>query len=1100
MRQLKNLIVVILLLTIASVSPLWSGTTGKIAGTVTDKKTGEPLPGANIVVIETTLGTTTDLDGRYTILEVPPGTYDVQISFVGYQKIKINEVRVFIDQTARIDVALEEETIQVGEVVITAERNTIRPDVSTSVSSVSDEEIERLPINSVISAIGLQAGIRGGWSSFTDGAAQPTFLTGNNPDFTARGKVSVQGGLNIRGGDGDNILFELDGVTLRDPRNNEPMTRIPLSSVKEISVERGGFQAEYGQVRSGVVNVVTKEGSKENYSGSFQIRYSPPAPKYWRGEGIRDILDPYSYVLRPFFDPAVCWTGTQNGAWDKYTRDQYPIFQGWNKVAENLNSDNNPNNDLTPQAAQRAFMYETRKRQINDEPDFEIDAGFGGPIPFISKSLGDLRFFTSFRSNREMLLFPLTRPDYRDYDWTLQLTSNISKEMTLRFSSLIGKQFTIRHNWDAVGIYYYPRFPNEIANVASAVTNTYDLFGLFSNFNFSLSDISHQSYAGKLTHTLGATTFYEVSIEHFRRDYNTRPTGLRDSLGRFEIVPGFFEDSNPLGYWPKDVTSVLNWGEGSHYAKARDNTKVNSTTIKADFTTQLNFQNLIKAGIEFNYNDLNFDYGTINSGSQLENYLDPNKGYSNRVLMQVFPIRASMYVQDKIEFQEFTVNAGLRLDYTDSQAAWWDLNPFDGRFFLSDNSGNINYDDTNLFPKKESEPQWQLSPRLGISHPITENSKLFFNYGHFKQVPQYESLFRIERDQTRKVTSFGDPSLILAKTISYELGYDHILFEEYLLQLAAFYNDITDQQDFTRYTSQGTGLEYTQSTSNNYEDVRGFEITLRKTAGLWWNGFINYTYQVRTTGHFGSARIFSGKQQQANYDSKTVNLYQDRPIPQPYARANININSPEDFGPEVLGHQILGGFGLNVTADWQNGYWTTWNPNGLLNVAYNVQARDFFDVHLRLDKTINIGKFGITLFIDADNVLNTLRLWNTTGDQAYMTSLHLPKSDAYPNIPGNDKVGDYREPGTEFQPLIGVDVWDPTQPPSQDLARAWYYEISTGVYREYVNGGWKQVEQNRVDKMIEDKAYIDMPNASTFWFLNPRRFFFGLRFSFNLGE
>src|SRR3972149_3018371 len=96
MRQLQNLIVVILLLTIASVSPLWSGTTGKITGTVTDKKTGEPLPGANIVVLETTLGTTTDLDGRYTILEVPPGTYDVQISFVGYQKIKINEVRVLI--------------------------------------------------------------------------------------------------------------------------------------------------------------------------------------------------------------------------------------------------------------------------------------------------------------------------------------------------------------------------------------------------------------------------------------------------------------------------------------------------------------------------------------------------------------------------------------------------------------------------------------------------------------------------------------------------------------------------------------------------------------------------------------------------------------------------------------------------------------------------------------------------------------------------------------------------------------------------------------------------------------------------------------------
>jgi hypothetical protein len=1099
MKSLKRMIAPILVSAIALVPPLWSGTTGKIAGTITDKANGEPLPGATIVVVGTTLGASADVNGHYTILEVPPGTYDVQVSFVGYRKALVSEVRVYIDQTARIDVALEGETIEVGELVITAEGSTIRPDVSTSVTAVSDEEIRNLPISSVVSAVGLQAGIRGGWSSFPDGAAQPTFLTGNNPDFVPRGKVSVQGGLSIRGGEGDNILFEMNGITLRDPRNNEPMTKLPLSSVKEISVERGGFQAEYGQVRSGVINVVTKEGGMRGYSGSFQIRLSPAAPKYWRGEGIRDVLDPYSFALRPFFDDAVCWTGTKNGAWDKYTRDQYPEFEGWNAVSSALNRDNDPTNDLTPEGAQRVFMYETRKKQINNEPDYEIDAGFGGPVPFINEMLGSLRFYTSYRSNREMLLFPLTRPDYSDYDWTLQLTSDIAPSMTLRLSSLIGKQFTIRHNWDATSIYYYPRFPNEIANVASAISSKYDLIGLFSDFNFCLSDIGHQSYAAKLTHTLGASTFYEVSIEHFRRDYNTRPSALRDTSQKYEIVPGFIEDSNPFGYWPGDITSVV-VGEGSHYAKARDFTKVNSTTVKADFTAQINFQNLLKTGIEFNYNDLNFDYGIINSSSQLENLLDPNKGYTSRVQMHTFPIRASAYIQDKLELKEFTVNAGLRLDYSDSKISWWDLNPFDSRFFLSDKTGNTNYDDPNLFPKKESEPQWQLSPRLGISHPITENSKLFFNYGHFKQVPQYESLFRVERDQTRKVTSFGDPNLILARTISYELGYDHILFDEYLLQLAAFYNDITDQQDFSRYISLATGLNYTQSTSNNYEDVRGFEITLRKTTGRWWTGFANYTYQVRTTGHFGSAEIFSSKQQQTEYDAKTVNLYQDRPIPQPYARANINIFSPEDFGPEWLGHNIFGGIGLNVTADWQAGYWTTWNPNGLLDAAYNVQARDFFDLHLRLDKTVNIGKFGITLFVDVDNVLNTLRLWNTTGDQAYMGSLHFPKSDAYPNIPGNDKVGDYRKPGVEFQPLIGVDVWDPSQAPSPDRARAWYYEISTNTYREYANGQWKLVDKSRVDKMLEDKAYIDMPNASTFWFLNPRSFFFGLRFSFNLGQ
>src|SRR3989304_859590 len=141
-------------------------------------------------------------------------------------------------------------------------------------------------------------------------------------------------------------------------------TRSNLTVVRiEISVERGGFNAEYGQVRSGIVNVVTREGGKQSYSGSFQLRINPPAPKYWRGPGILDIQDPNSYALRPFFDPAVCWTGTGSGAGDEYTRRQYPEFQGWNAISRQLLTDNDPTNDLTPEGAQRVFMYETRKRQ-----------------------------------------------------------------------------------------------------------------------------------------------------------------------------------------------------------------------------------------------------------------------------------------------------------------------------------------------------------------------------------------------------------------------------------------------------------------------------------------------------------------------------------------------------------------------------------------------------------------------------------------------------------------------------------------------------------------------------------------------------------------
>jgi outer membrane receptor protein involved in Fe transport len=1085
MKQLKRVIVPILFLTILSVPTLWSGTTGKIDGTVTDKASGERLPGANIVVVGTTLGASADLNGQYTILYVPPGTYDVHVSYVGYRKVTITDVRVYIDQTARIDAALESQAIDVGELVVLAERRIIKPDVATSVVALSDKEVEELPINNVVSAVGLQAGIRGGWSSSPNGAAQPTFVSNYS-----RGRVSVQGGLNIRGGEGDNILFQVDGVTLRDPRNNEPMTSIALSSVKDISVERGGFNAEYGQVRSGIINVITREGSKRGYYGSAQVRVSPPAPKYWRGDGTLDVLDPYSFALRPFFDDAVAWTGTGNGAWDEYTRRQYPEFMGWNEISRILCTDIDPTNDLTPLGAQRVFEYETRKKQPNDQADYDIDAGFGGPVPYISEELGDLRFFTSYRGTREMLLFPLTRPDYTDYNWTMQLVSDITPLMKLRLSGLLGKQFTIRHNWDDTGIYYYPRYPTEIANVASSIGGPADLVTLFSDFNFCLSDIGQRSLAAKLTHTISPSTFYEVSLENFRRDYNTRPAEWRDTSAQYEVIPGFFEDSNPFGYWPYEYTKGVVVTGGQHVAKARDFTVVNSSTFKADFTSQLNFQNLVKAGIEFNYNDLNFDYGTIQSATS-------GKTYATRVQMQAFPYRAAAYVQDKLETKGFTMNAGLRLDYSNSNGDWWQVDPYNLFFFSS------KFNESRTFTEEASKAKWQLSPRLGIAHPITENAKLFFNYGHFRQVPQYESMFRVSRTPDRAMSSYGDPNIILAKTISYELGFDYIFTEEILLQAAAFYNDISDQQDFTRFISSAAGFSYTRTTANNYQDTRGFELTLRKTSGQWWSGFVNYTYQVNTTGHFSSSRQFDNVSDQKRWDEATVNLYQDRPIPQPYARASINLFTPEDFGPSLFGHSAFGGLMMNVVLDWQAGYWTTWNPKALPSVAYNVQAVDFFNATLRVQKTVGIGKFNFQLFMDVNNLFNTLRLWNT-GDQDYLLSLHLPKSDAYDNIPGDDKVGAYRKPGVEFQPMEYQNEIDPTK---AGKTRPIYYEGKTGTYWQYtdnpsipVEQRWTKVEQARIDKINEDKSYIDMPNASTFWFLDPRRFYFGLRVSFNFTD
>ncbi|MDZ7261452.1 MAG: TonB-dependent receptor, partial [candidate division KSB1 bacterium] len=962
-----------------------------------------------------------------------------------------------------------------GEVVtVVAERSIIRPDVATSVVAVTTQEVQELPVSNIESVVGLQAGI--------------------------------QSGLQIRGGGADEALVLMDGITLRDPRNNNPVSSLALSSIKEISVERGGFNAEYGQVRSGIVNVVTKEGSKSAYHGNIEFKYSPPAPKYF---GISP-FDKNSGYLRPYYDDAVCWTGTANGEpyedlnqngvwdagepfedyngdgsrsyWDIYTQRQYPEFEGWNAVSQRLMSDSDPTNDLSPLGAQRKFMWETRKEPAYDQPDYNIDAGFGGPVPFIGENLGNLRFFTTYRRYREMLLVPLSRDDYVDYNWSMKLTSDITPSMKLMLSGLIGKQYTMQQN--DLGFYVtgnYLRYPGTVAGVLQD-----GLTPLFGTGVFSLTDISHTNLAAKLTHVLNVNTFYEVSLEHFRRDYYSRPPHRRDKTKKYEIVPGYFVDEAPFGY---DYN--LEMGEagmlfGGFTCLRRDNTKASSTTLKADLSSQVNFSNLVKARIEFVYNDLDFDYGIM------ANFTDTR--WSEHVLFHAKPIRAAVYLQDKLETKGFIMNLGMRLDYSNSNTKWWDVDIFDKNFFTS------KYSEDQKFNMVAAKSQCQLSPRLGISHPITENSKLFFNYGHFKQMPAYETLFHVGRAPDRRLISYGDPDLILAKTISYELGYDHALFNDYLIQLAAFYHDIFDQQNTTVYTSVG-GISYTRTTSNSYEDIRGLEITLRKNRGRWWTFFGNYTYQVNTAGSFGRAAIFEDPSRQKLYDEATVNLYQQRPVPRPYARFNLSVYTPDNYGPALSGIYPLGGYMANLLLNWQAGQWETWNPKGVSSIVNNVQQTDYFNAVLRLSKTFNISKFRIQAFVDINNLFNYRRMslsnfGGRTGDrQYYYDSLHLPPSEAYDNIPGTDRIGTYRKEGVAYQPMFprgAINYEQDTGDPG-----VIYYDKATGRYVEYVDGAWRDVEKGRLKKILDDKAYIDMPNLDSFTFLNPRQIFFGIRVSFN---
>jgi outer membrane receptor protein involved in Fe transport len=685
-----------------------------------------------------------------------------------------------------------------------------------------------------------------------------------------------------------------------------------------------------------------------------------------------------------------------------------------------------------------------------------------------------------------MLLVPLSRDDYYEESASFRLTSDLAPTVKLDLNGTLGRMLTIAANGgEQNSSTDYLRTPEQIVANFSGLNFTDSR--LFLDSYHSLATVRNSSLSAKVTSVLSPTAFAEGQVEYVRRSYDTAPVATRNTSRVYELFPGYFVDETPYG-WDSLALGGIGSGMvlGGHTSTARDKSILSSTTVKGNVTAQLDAHNQVKAGFEVVANDLQLDYGVVNLAFPETN---------NYVRERHFPIRGAVFAQDKLEFGGFVANLGLRLDYSNANVEWFDVGTFEKSFFTS------SFDPARSYPMTQATAQWTLSPRLGVSHPITENSKLYFNYGHFKQLPTYEQLLRYSRNVTGALRNIGDPDLLMASTIAYELGFDYSFLDDYLVQIAGFYRDISDQQDFTTYISNATSgnFQYTRPNNNSYQDIRGLEVTVRKTGGTWWSGFVNYTYQSAKSGRFNTDRIYQDITDQRRYDLNTRNLYQFRPIPTPYARMNLQFFTPPDLGPALAGQSLLGDWAVSIIGDWRSGGFATWNPNSDPSIENNVPLVDYLNVNLRISKTFTIGPAHLMLFADVQNVLDTRRLnlnsfYDGNDQRDYYNSLHLPTNPGYENIAGEDKVGDYRRDGAAFQPVEVVGALGNITVPDPKVI---YFEKSSRRYAAFVNNAWADVEAGRLQQMFDDKAYIDMPNMSSFWFLNPRQVFWGLRMTFD---
>lgn len=993
-----------------------AGVTGKIAGTIKDAETGEPLPGANVVIVGTRMGAAADVDGDYFIMNIPPGTYAVEASMMGYRSVSKTEVIVSVDHTTTVDFTIEPTVIKMPGVTVTAGREIISMDVSATQTKLPSAAIEAMPISKVDEMLAMQAG---SWISYD---------------------LDEGTGLAIRGGGIGESDFQVDGISLKSELTDVSHMTLPKSSIKEVQLLTGGFNAEYGGVRSGLVNTITKEGSPGKYTGSLELRYSPPGRKHFGP----DAYDKNGRIWQVFAGPKA-FEGVPEDDVELFRRTKgdsgyaFP-FKGWNAIAAELAADDDPTNDLTPQQALELWKLRHKPRSYADEPDYDIDASFGGPL------LPKTTFFASYRHENSQLVYPLSRKNEVNDSYQLKLTTRFTPALKLRIEGIYGKRSSCTpacfgssfgvlsdNAWGPVaGTVSGSRFATEFA--ADAFTSYGSHRSMYVRAWWPTKDDKLFRGRLKLTHVLSPSTYYELQYQYGKGWIDVWHLPPRDTTKIHQIGDKWY-DETPEGWSTVeryDIPHMFMMSGGARYSNKSSNW---SHQLKYDIVSQVNKYNQVKAGFSssFPYYKVRSCYYT-SADTALYRYEDRPELWQ---WWDANPTSGSAYIQDKLEFKGMIANFGLRADYLDPKSKAYELViPYDPYY------ARKNFPDDVWFRSKQTEPgkaRLKLQPRLGISHPVSAYGKIYFNYGHFYQPPTPYHMYSKGLAESGPGFLMPTPNLDWPRTIAYEAGYEQNIANMFLIHVAGYYKDITGQFMLTSGIDWDHTVENQYWTNNNYADIRGIELRFNKPWGDFLTFWSNYNYMVTSYGYTALPNIYENPMEA---EAQAANAEQIKPHAAPDFRTGIDLHTPKDWGPILLGAKPFAGIRLSLLYMWEAGGEWVFNPEAPREKQHWIKSVDYSNADLKVEKSISLGSIHGVVFMDVYNLFNQKYLytggWTTAEYQSYRSSLHLPWETG--DQKGNDRWGDYPHNGK----------------------------------KEYIDIGWHNWMQ----------------------FLNPRDIFFGIRFEF----
>ncbi len=827
-----------------------AGTTGKLIGRVVDTA-GVPVSGASVVIVALRVGANTDSDGQYSMLNVAPGVHEVSFRQIGSKILTVRDVVVSSDQTTQLDAVMEQSTLALEEVVVTAARPPVDVTLTSSRVSLTSKQIEALPVQDLEDVVNLQAGVVNG---------------------------------HFRGGRIGEVQYQVDGVTVNNPYNNENTLSLDRSVLQEVQVLSGTFDAEYGQAMSGVVNAVLKDG-------------------------------------------------TDTFVWGAEVYAGAHLFPG--------NERRLTDDEIRPGAVQ----------------NYQLNLSGPTPLPSLTFLLSARRAVTDDYLRAERRFSP---SDSSDFENKIFLPTGDGGDEPLGYSNEWSGAFKLSQRTSETIRTTYQAIWNAIEGRRGAYGFRFNPEGLSKQETFALA------HGFDLTHTVSEATFYSLNFRQNLFEY-------QDMAFEDLYDPRYDAAGPPRGDDSYEDGAVV---QGVQFQRFEQ--KTNALIGKASLGSQVGQTHLVKVGLEAIYPNVRFgspgtlSFATVDGREALVRHVDEPPDFPG--VRKYEPIIAAGYAQDQMEWADLTLRVGLRVDYFDPNATI----PSD----LANPANSI----SGAPPSRQvaASVKTAVSPRLGVSFPVTDRSGVHFAYGRFTQFPSIGQIF-VNADysvlaqlQAGGISYgvLGNPDVEPENTTQYEFGYKQVVTDDFGFETTLFYKDIRDLLG-VEFISTYNGAEYARLKSVDFGNVVGFTVAADHHQIGPVSASIDYTWQLAqgnsSDPRESATRAAAGedprpRQVPFNWDQRhTVNLTTSYAQGVHAASAVLRVASGQPYTPV-----LESGFGQGLDAN------SGRKPSGML-------------LDLRAERAMNVRGVGGKLFGRVFNVFDT-RFFN----QGVFSSTGSPDYSRFP--------------------------------------------------------------------------------------------------------